>query len=126
MAEKPTQTASGRPLADLTLEGIARDELRADDFRIRSETLRHQAEQAEAAGYRQLGENLRRAAELTHLSHEEVLEIYEALRPRRSTFNALTALAARLQGDLDAPLTAQLVREAAEVYRERGILRDSE
>lgn len=30
-----------------------------------------------------------------------------------------------LEKDLDAPLTAAFVREAAEVYQERGILRNS-
>jgi len=45
-------------------------------------------------------------------------------QPRRAEQGQL-ALADRLEKDLDAPLTAAFVREAAEVYQERGILRKS-
>jgi propanediol dehydratase small subunit len=62
---------------------------------------------------------------LTGISNQEVLDIYEALRPGRSTYKELIALADRLKEDLDAPLTAAFVREAAEVYQERGILSNS-
>ena len=47
-------------------------------------------------GNPQLAENLRRAAELTLLPDEEVLAVYEALRPGRSTPAQLTELAASL------------------------------
>jgi propanediol dehydratase small subunit len=66
-------------------------------------------------------ENLRRAAELTGLPDEEVLGIYEALRPGRSSRAALDALAAPLESAA-APLCAALVREAAAAYERRGIL----
>jgi len=125
MAAKIVRTASGRPLDDLNIQAILADELTAEDFRISGETLHRQAEAAEAAGYCQLAENLRRAAELTDISNQEVLDIYDALRPGRSTYDDLTALADRLEKDLAAPLTAAFVREAAEVYQERGILRNS-
>ena len=55
------------------------------DLRVHPDTLRRQAEVAETHGNPQLGENLRRAAELTALPDDEVLAIYEALRPGRST-----------------------------------------
>ena len=126
MADKTVRSATGRTLDDLTIEAVRAGELTAEDFRINGETLRHQAEMAEAAGYWQLGENLRRAAELTAISNEEVFDIYDALRPGRCTYHDLIALADRLEKDLAAPLTAAFVREAAEVYRQRGILRDSD
>ncbi len=126
MTEDTVHTATGRTLDDLKMEAVLADELTAEDFRISGETLRHQAETAEAAGYWQLAENLRRAAELTGISNEEVLDIYDALRPRRRTYSDLLALAERLETDLAAPLTAALVREAAEVYQERGILGTAE
>jgi propanediol dehydratase small subunit len=69
-----------------------------------------------------LAENLRRAAELTHISNEEVLEIYDTLRPGRTTYEKLIALAERLAHELNAPRTAAFVREAAEVYRARGLV----
>ena len=53
---------------------------------ISSETLLHQAEVAEQAGRRQLGENLRRAAELVPVPDDFLLQVYNALRPHRSTF----------------------------------------
>ncbi len=116
------RTMSGRALDELTVEAVLAGELTAEDLRINGETLRHQADAAERAGYRQLAENLRRAAELTRVSNQEVLEIYEALRPGRATYDQLVGLANHLEDDCNAPLTAALVREAAEVYRERGIV----
>ena len=124
MSSNTIRTASGRTLDELNIEAIRASEVTAADFRISGETLRRQADAAEAAGYWQLSENLRRAAELTGISNQEVLDIYNALRPSRSTYNELIAVADRLENDLDAPLTAAFVREAAEVYQERGILRN--
>jgi propanediol dehydratase small subunit len=124
MPSDTIRTASGRTLDELNIEAIRAGELTAEDFCISRETLRRQANAAEAAGYWQLAENLRRAAELTGISNQEVLDIYNALRPNRSTYNELITLADRLEKDLDAPLTAAFVREATEVYRERGILKN--
>ena len=53
---------------------------------------------AEQHGNPQLAANLRRAAELTALGDDEVLAIYDALRPGRSTPAQLTELAASLAG----------------------------
>jgi propanediol dehydratase small subunit len=125
MPKNTIRTASGRTLNELNMEAIRAGELTAQDFCISGETLRRQADAAEAAGYWQLAENLRRAAELTGISNQEVLNIYKALRPGRSTYNELITLADHLENDLDAPLTAAFVREAAEVYQERDILRSS-
>ena len=50
-----------------------------------------------------------------------LLEIYSALRPRRSTAGELEEWASRLD-EWQAPLTAAFVREAAAVYAERGLL----
>jgi propanediol dehydratase small subunit len=117
------RTTSGRTLDELTIEAVLAGELTAEDLRISGDTLRRQADVAEAAGYRQLAENLRRAAELTRISNQEVLDIYNALRPGRTTYGQLIELADRLANDLDAPLNAAFVREAAEVYLERGIVK---
>lgn len=122
MCGEVIRTASGRSLDELTMEALLSGELTTEDFRISGETLRRQADAAEDAGYRALADNLRRAAELTTVANEEVLRIYEALRPGRSTYEELIALADRLQAAHDAPLTANLIREAASAYRERGIV----
>ena len=105
------------------MEAVRAGKLTAEDFRISAETLRRQADVAEAAGYRHFARNLRRAAELTCISNEEVFEIYNLLRPGRATYGQLTDLANRLEEELDAPLNAALVREAAEVYLERGVVK---
>ena len=112
---------SERPIDEITLEAAVRGDLNPVDLRVHPDTLRQQAEVAEAHGNPQLGENLRRAAELTALPDDEVLAIYEALRPGRSTAAGLAGMATRLDA-VDAPLCAALVREAAEVYARRGLL----
>ncbi|OMC37249.1 propanediol utilization protein [Mycobacterium sp. GA-1841] len=113
---------SGRDVAEVTVEAARSGELVLDDVRISRETLLAQAETAEQAGSAQLGLNLRRAAEMTVLSAEDMLAAYEALRPRRSTFAELEDLAERLAAQ-EAPICAGFVREAAQVYQRRGLLR---
>ena len=119
---QPTRALSGKPIGELTLDAAVRGDLSPADLRVHPDTLRHQAKVAEAHGNPQLGENLRRAAELTALPDDEVLEIYEVLRPGRSTAADLAAVAGRLDAAA-APLCAALVREAAEVYARRGLLK---
>jgi len=124
MSQDNVRTFTGRSLQELSIEKILAGELTAEDFRTSAETLREQATAAESGGYRQLAENLRRAAELTCISNEEVLEIYNQLRPGRSNYKSLSALAERLEKEYKASLTAAMVREAAEVYRKRGIVEE--
>lgn len=114
---------SGRRLNELRIEDVLGGELSSEDFRISAETLRSQAQAALDAGYRQVAENLLRAAELTRLSNEEVLNIYDKLRPGRTTYPEMKTIAERLESDFNAPLTAAFVREAAEVYLKRGIVK---
>ena len=105
---------------DLTVEAILRGEVRADEARVTAATLERQAAAAETAGNPQLAENLRRAAELTQLPDDEVLAIYEALRPGRSSAAQLTALAGSL-ADRGLPRCSALAAEAAEVYARRSL-----
>jgi propanediol dehydratase small subunit len=123
MKKNNIYTFSGRSIDDLTVQGILSGELTAEDFRIHGDRLDHQAGVAEDAGYTQLAENLRRAAELTHMSNEEVLEIYNTLRPRRTSYTEMIGMADRLENERNAPLTAFLLREAAEIYLKRGIVK---
>jgi propanediol dehydratase small subunit len=115
-----TQALSGRPVDDLTLDAVRVGEVGLADLRIHPETLERQAVIAERHGNPQLAVNLRRAAELTWLADEEVLAIYEALRPGRSTAAELTALAGSLAAR-GLPLSAALIAEAAEVYARRRL-----
>ena len=113
---------SGKPVGELTLEAVRRGEIGLEDLRIHPETLERQAGIAEQHANPQLAENLRRAAELTRLGDEEVLAIYDTLRPGRATPAELTALADSLAGR-GLPRCAALVAEAAEVYARRGLRR---
>ena len=112
---------SGRPLSEVTLDAL--NELSIDDVQISPATLRAQAEIARQAGFRQLATNLARAAELTAVPNAELLRMYELLRPQRASHAELRALADELEQRYDAVENARMVREAAEVYQTRGLLR---
>lgn len=112
------RTPGGLALDELELHG---ENVTSPELRATPETLRLQAQVARAAGRPQLADNLLRAAELAPLPDETILEIYTALRPRRSSAAELAAWAERLEG-WDAPATAAFVREAAQVYAQRGLL----
>jgi len=114
-------TLTGLPVDELSVKLVIAGHVTADDARIHPDTLRHQAEVAECHGNPQLGENLRRAAELSTLADDYVLRIYDALRPGRSSDAQLTAIADDLE-QRAAPRCAALVREAIEVYRARGLI----
>jgi propanediol dehydratase small subunit len=117
-----TRAFSGNDSAGLTIDRLARGEIAADDVRIHPDTLGRQAEIARAHGNPQLAENFRRAAEMALLSEGEIMALYDALRPHRSTAAELATVATKL--DLvPAPRCAALVREAADVYARRGMLR---
>jgi propanediol dehydratase small subunit len=59
---------------------------------------------------------------MTAIPDAEVLAMYNALRPRASTGAQLGELADRLEQKYSAPVSAALVREAAEVYERRNLL----
>ena len=122
MTDDVVRALSGRPVADLTLDAVRAGELGQADLRIHPETLERQAVIAETHGNPQLAANLRRAAELTAAPDDEVLSIYEALRPGRSTVAELMALASSLTSR-GLPLNGALVAEAAEIYARRGLAR---
>lgn len=115
------RAASGRPLVEITPEGV--EALTMADVQISAETLRAQAEVARARGYAQLAANLTRAAELTAVPNAEILRMYDLLRPGRASHAELLALAELLEHRYAALECGQLVREAADVYQARGRLR---
>jgi propanediol dehydratase small subunit len=119
-------TPAGKRLDELTLDALRAGKIEGDDLRATPRTLRLQAEVARAAGRPELAANLERAAELALVPADVLLELYTALRPRRSDASALERWAARLESDYEAPLTAAFVREACAVYAERGLLAPSD
>ena len=116
------RTPGGLGLDELTLDALRSGRLEASEMRATGETLELQAQVALAAGRVQLAANLRRAAELTGLPDEVILEVYTALRPHRSTADELESWADRLERDFEAVATAAFVREARVVYEQRNLL----
>jgi len=114
-------TPAGTPLEEVTLDAAREGRLTGAEIRATPQTLRLQADVARAAGRSPLAENLERAAELASIPDGELLEIYTALRPRRSSAEELETWAERLEA-WDAPRTAAFVREAAAAYAERQLL----
>lgn len=117
------RTATGLSLEDINLEKAQTGKITFNDIKIRPETLEYQAQIAEAVGRPQLAGNIRRAAEMTRITDERLLEIYEALRPYRSTKKELLDIANELETQYQALACAALVREAAEVYEKRRRLK---
>lgn len=107
---------------DFTVEAAVNGNLSLADLRMDPATLAHQAVVAEEGGNPQLAENFLRAAELALIDDEDVMQLYEALRPHRSTAAELEALHTSLE-NRGAARCAELVRQAAAVYARRGLLR---
>jgi propanediol dehydratase small subunit len=117
------RTLTGKGFQEITLEKVALGKIDAQEIRIGPETLELQAQVAEKHGRPQLALNFRRAAELTRIPDEEVLKIYNALRPRRSTKEELLIMAKELEKKYQAKINAAFIMEALKVYEKRGLLR---
>lgn len=117
------RSRTGIPFDQITLEALRAGDIDSDDLTVDRQTLLLQAGVAEGAGYGQLAENLRRAAELADIPNERLLRIYEALRPGRSTFAELTTLADELETTYSASANARFVRQAADAYQAGDLLR---
>lgn len=114
------RTSSGRRVDEITLDAVVRGEIAPADIRVSPGVLRQQADFAQAGGNPQLADNLRRGAELVAFSDEDLLELYELLRPGRASALELDELADRLEAR-EAVLCAALVREARGAYVRRGL-----
>ena len=117
------KTPTNKNLEDITLEKVMEGEVEDADLSITEETLDHQAEIAKQKGREQFGKNMERAGEMTKIPDDRILEMYNSLRPNRSTKEELLAMADELEEEYEATTTAELVREAAEVYEKRDKLR---
>ena len=115
------ETPAGHGLDEITLEAARAGAITGLEIRATPETLQRQAAIARASGRAPLAENLERAAELARVPDDELLAIYTALRPHRSTAPELEQWAVRLEG-WGALRTAAFVREATAAYVERGLL----
>jgi len=126
MADDPRKAQSQVPLSQLTLDNVRSGRVEAGDLTIRRETLLEQAAQAVAKGYPELARNFRRAAELTAIPNDVLIETYEKLRPYRATYYQLLAISQEIAARYDAPETGEYIRHAAEAYRAKGLLKPDE
>ena len=75
------------------------------------------------AGRDSIQQNFQRAAELTVIPDERLLEMYNALRPYRSTKQELLDIASELRDKYNAKICAGWFEEAAEFYETRKKLK---
>lgn len=126
MTDDRPRTRSGLPLDELTVDALRDGTVTPSDLAIHAETLLRQARLADERGYAALARNFRRAAELTRIPDPMLASLYERLRPRRSSYAELLSLAQEMAALHDAPETGSFIRNAAEAYREEGLLRPDE
>ena len=113
---------TGKRLEDITLSEVMKNHVGPDDIKISKETLRAQGQVSKEAGNDSMEKNFERAAELVDVPDEVILQMYDKLRPNRSTKLELVLLAKELIEEYQEKNCAKLVLEAAEVYEKRGIL----
>jgi propanediol dehydratase small subunit len=115
------RSATGKTVSEITLDAAISGDLAPEDLAVSAETLQLQADFAQRGGNPQLGDNLRRAAELVAFDDDELLRFYEMLRPGRSSSQELDALAQTL-ARRGAARCAELVSEARAAYLRRGLI----
>lgn len=116
-------TPGGVNIKDITFENLETGKFKSGDCRISSESLRYQAEIAAQNGGRAMAENFYRAAELVKVESDKIIEIYNALRPYRSTEQDLETIVQELRNTYDAQRTADFIEEAAKVLKLRKKLK---
>lgn len=112
-----------RSLDDITLDAVMAGQVSMEDMRISPEILKAQGQIAKAGGRDQIEYNFSRAAEMTKVGDKRLLEMYNALRPYRSSKQELLAMADELEREYGAVICAEFVREAAENYEKRKKLK---
>ena len=123
---RPEQVAGsrGKPLSALTLDAVIDGDVEMEDLRITPQALLQQAQISRSVGRSALAGNLERAAEMTRLPQDEVMQIYELLRPgRAASKDSLVAAANRIRAEHDAQQLADFIEEAARFYEMRGLFR---
>jgi propanediol dehydratase small subunit len=113
----------GIPFDELTLENVESGKVTFEDFSISPDVLKMQGDIAASAGRSQIALNFGRAGEMTKIPDARLLEMYNSLRPHRSTKEELLAMADELQSQYGAGVCSAFVREAADVYQRRGLLK---
>lgn len=113
---------TGKKLSQITLEEVKKGNVQADDIKISQEMLHRQGQVAKEADNPAMEANFQRAAELVNVPDDVILNMYNKLRPNRSTKLELAHMAQELLEVYHAPHCAKLVLEATAIYEKRGIL----
>ncbi|MDK2933691.1 MAG: propanediol dehydratase small subunit [Clostridiales bacterium] len=117
------KSKTGKRLNDITLNNVLNGDITSEDIKISKETLLLQAEVARSNGRPQIAKNLIRAAELTDVPDDEILKIYDLLRPYRATEQELFEISNRLRNQYGAEVCADFILETISVYKKRNILK---
>lgn len=117
------KSQSGKTLNEINMDGIMDGSIDAEDIKISREVLILQAEVARQDGKLQLAKNFIRSAELIEIPDDRILDMYNQLRPHRSTEEELKALIKELKNDYNATMCADLVQETLDVYKKRDLLK---
>lgn len=117
------KTPTGKNLDDISLDDVKNNKIKGNEMRITPQALKMQGEIAAAAGRPAIQKNFQRAAELTQVPDERVLQMYDALRPYRSSKQDLLDIANELENKYNAPICAAWFREAADYYESRKKLK---
>lgn len=117
------KTASGKNFNEINLDSVLSGQVQANDLRITPQILKAQGDIAADAGRPTITRNFTRAAELIAVPDARILEIYNALRPYRSSKQELLDIANELETVYNAKITANYIREAANLYEIRKKLK---
>jgi glycerol dehydratase small subunit/propanediol dehydratase small subunit len=114
----------GKSLGDITLDAVINNEITMEDLRITPEALEAQADIARSAGRLTLALNFERASELVRVPQDEIMELYELLRPGRAkSKQQLLDAVERLRTTYKAERMARFIEEAVEIYAARGLFK---
>jgi len=114
---------SGKSLDEITIDNVLSGAVDSKDLRITPDTLRLQGEIASNAGRPAIQKNMQRAAELTSIPDERLLEMYNSLRPYRSTKQELLDISQELLDKYNAKVCSNWFKEAAENYEKQKKLK---
>ena len=76
---------TGKKLNEITLEEVKKGNVTAEDIKISSEMLKRQGKVAQEADNPQMTANFERASELVNVPDDVILDMYNKLRPNRSS-----------------------------------------
>ena len=116
MTDRDIRSKTGKALEDITMDSVLSGDITPEDIKISKEQLHYQGKVAREHGRVQMEQNFVRAGEMVDMEDALLLEIYDKLRPNRSTKQELLEYAARLKNEYQAVECTKLIRQAASLY----------